>query len=78
MPYPYQLLRRTRHCSCQDKPETMGWGAILGHACCDPVGAHREGHLPPDQRRARRSGVHATRPPSHGRTKRAGTRKAAA
>jgi hypothetical protein len=46
--------------------------------CGDPVGAHREGPIPPDQRLASRAGVHATCTPSHGRTKREGTRKQAA
>jgi len=53
-----------------EQSSDIGW--------CDPVGAPRKGHIPPDQRRASRSGVHSTCTPSHGRTKRDGTSMEAA
>jgi hypothetical protein len=46
--------------------------------CCSPVGASPRAPVPPDARRASRSGVPATCQPSHGRTKRAGARREAA
>jgi hypothetical protein len=60
--------------SRQEKPEARGLEKSHETRCCDPVGESDRAQVPPDERRAIRSGANPTCSTSHGGAERGGAR----